>query len=295
MKSGNGSAGSAVVPGLPSIGQPEAKNSYICGWPTMNLRHINLVSCRLGSTALSRSQWDLPISEECVMRDLDVRTALRRDLHEQHLGDDHTLIVEEMGIWSGSVRVDIAVVNGELHGFEIKSARDTLARLPGQERLYSQVFDRVTLVVAEKHAEKAEQIIPSWWGTVCATSTCNSTVSLLPRRPGSVNPQPDSLQTTRLLWRDELLDILDRHEMLKGLRSAPAERLCQKMANELPQIVLRREVRETLKRRLGWSRKRFADECEMAICVDLDPLSAPPSTHSRGGNRGDPLICPTSR
>src|SRR5260370_2608601 len=170
------------------------------------------------------------------MRDLDVRTALRRELHEQHLGDDRTLIVEEMGIWSGSVRVDIAVVNGELHGFEIKSARDTLARLPGQERLYSQVFDRVTLVVAEKHAQKAEQMIPPWWGTICAVSTGNSTVSLLPGRPGAVNPQPDPLQTVRLLWRDEVLEILGRHGMQKGLRSATAEKLCRNMAQGFPAI-----------------------------------------------------------
>lgn len=47
------------------------------------------------------------------MRDLDVRTALRRELAQQHSGDDRTLIVEEMGIWSGSVRVDVAVVNGD--------------------------------------------------------------------------------------------------------------------------------------------------------------------------------------
>jgi hypothetical protein len=229
------------------------------------------------------------------MRDLDVRTALRRELHEQHLGDDRTLIVEEMGIWSGSVRVDIAVVNGELHGFEIKSARDTLARLPGQERLYSQVFDRVTLVVAEKHAEKAEQIIPPWWGTISASSSENSTVSLLPGRPGSVNPQPDSLQTVRLLWREELLDILGRYGMLKGLRSAPAERLCRKVADALPQSILRLEVRETLKRRLAWSRKSIGNKCEMPICVDLDPLSAAAGTHRGRGNRYDALISPTAR
>lgn len=229
------------------------------------------------------------------MRDLDVRTALRRELYEQHFGDDRTLIVEEMGIWSGSVRVDIAVVNGELHGFEIKSARDTLARLPGQERLYSQVFDRVTLVVAENHAEKAKQMIPPWWGTICASATEHSTVSLVPDRIGTVNPQPDSLQTVRLLWREELLDILGRYGMLKGHRSAPAERLCRRVVDGLPENILRLEVRETLKRRLAWSRKSIGNKCEVPIGVDFDPLSASPGTPGGSSNRSNPLISPADR
>ena len=51
------------------------------------------------------------------MRDADIRKAVRTMLDAQHVGDDDTRIVEEMGVWSGSVRVDIAVINGELHGF----------------------------------------------------------------------------------------------------------------------------------------------------------------------------------
>ena len=79
------------------------------------------------------------------MRDLDVRTAVRAQLVAAHADDDNTRIVEEMGIWSGSVRVDVAVINGELAGWELKSARDNLRRLPQQAELYSQVFDRMTI------------------------------------------------------------------------------------------------------------------------------------------------------
>ena len=65
--------------------------------------------------------------------------------------DPQTLIVEELGIRQGAARVDVAVVNGSLHGYEIKSARDTLERLPKQSELYSSVFDTITLVTAENH------------------------------------------------------------------------------------------------------------------------------------------------
>jgi hypothetical protein len=68
-----------------------------------------------------------------------------------------------MGIWSGSVRIDVAVINGELTGYELKSDRDTLERLPLQAELYSRVFDRLILVVGKRHAKKAIEHIPEWW------------------------------------------------------------------------------------------------------------------------------------
>jgi hypothetical protein len=229
------------------------------------------------------------------MRDFDVRAALRRELTEQHLGDDRTLIVEEMGIWSGSVRIDIAVVNGELHGFEIKSARDTLVRLPAQQELYSQVFDRVTLVVADKHAQKAERLIPGWWGTLLASSEQDSSVSLRDGRQGSVNPSPDALQTVRLLWRQELAAILERHGFLKGYRSASSEKMGRKLIDELPIDVLRFEIREALKRRV-WSRKSADNKSKMAVCADLNPLRSAAGADAwivRDG--GDSLVAPATR
>src|SRR6266851_6542601 len=102
------------------------------------------------------------------MRDQDVRQALRDKLQDQYAYDPDTRIVEEMGVWSGSVRIDVAVINGELTGYELKSDRDTLERLPVQADLYSRVFDRLTLVVARRHAQKARDCIPKWWGIVVA-------------------------------------------------------------------------------------------------------------------------------
>ena len=103
------------------------------------------------------------------MRDRDVRAAVRQDLDARHGGDTETRIVEEMGIWSGTVRIDIAVINGELWGYELKSERDTLERLPAQAKLYSRVFDRVTLVVGTRHVGAAEDAVPPWWGLTIAS------------------------------------------------------------------------------------------------------------------------------
>ena len=66
-------------------------------------------------------------------------------------------------------RIDVsALVEGELVGLEIKAANDSLSRLLPpkgfQVDQFSAVYDRVTLVCAEKHLGKALAAIPSWWG-----------------------------------------------------------------------------------------------------------------------------------
>ena len=61
------------------------------------------------------------------MRDADVRLVLKHALVARY-GETDTIIVEELGLCRGSVRADIAVINGLMKGFEIKSDRDTLQR-----------------------------------------------------------------------------------------------------------------------------------------------------------------------
>lgn len=205
------------------------------------------------------------------MNDRDVRAAVLNWLDGVHAGQNNTLIVQEMGIWSGSVRVDVAVINGELQGFELKSARDTLERLPVQADLYSQVFDRVTLVVAEKHADKASRIVPEWWGLSIATNGGGTPVILSPGRESVRNPDLKPIQIARLLWRPEALALLDRHGLVKGLRSKPADILAGRLAAELPLDTLRDEVRAILKARSGWLRKVVTDDRGVPVECDADP------------------------
>src|SRR5689334_15736416 len=95
------------------------------------------------------------IARELMMNDLDVRTALKEKLVHEHKGPPNSVMLEEMHIPLGGARIDIAVVNGSLHGYEIKSDRDTLARLVSQIGAYTAVFDHVTLVVSERHVLQA--------------------------------------------------------------------------------------------------------------------------------------------
>ena len=79
--------------------------------------------------------------------DPDIRAVLKSRLQAKHALEPDTVVVEELGLCQGQVRVDMAVVNGVLHGYEIKSDCDTLRRLPNQVVAYGKVLDRATLVV----------------------------------------------------------------------------------------------------------------------------------------------------
>jgi len=186
------------------------------------------------------------------VKDLDVRAATLRELRARHNDDTQTRIVEEMGIWSGSVRIDIAVINGELQGYELKSHRDTLERLPAQAELYSQIFDRITLVVAGRHLNAANSKIPDWWGIKLAYPAGLSEVSLQEIRPANANPEVNPALLARLLWRVEALAILKRLGVDRGVRSRPTGVVACRVVESLSLDQLRFEVRETLKNRVGW-------------------------------------------
>ena len=168
-----------------------------------------------------------------------------------HRGDPDTLIVEEMGVWSGSARVDIAVINGEICGFELKSDRDTLERLTAQVEIYNRVFDGMTLVVGQRHAGKAIPMIPEWWGVFIASAK-EGDLSLEKLRDGQCNPNQDPALIAELLWKEEALDLLAAYDLDRGWRSKRIKFLYQRLADELALDELKAGVRKALKSRRGW-------------------------------------------
>lgn len=185
------------------------------------------------------------------MRDADVRVAVLERLQSLHVGDASTRIVQEMNLWSGAVRIDIAVINGELSGYELKSARDTLTRLPLQADIYSRIFDYVTLVAADRHLENAAAKVPNWWGIMQADEF-NGRVSLSCVRPALLNPNPEPYLLAELLRKEEALAILQSHGLDKGWRSRRVRDLHERLASELSFRDLSEGVRRSLKERSEW-------------------------------------------
>jgi hypothetical protein len=184
------------------------------------------------------------------MRDRDVRKALVSGLLVDHFED--TLLVQELGLFGGACRVDVALVNGSLHGYEIKSDKDTLERLPVQIEMYSAILDYATLVVGSKHVDKASDLVPKWWGITIATADHAGLVSLKSVRTPKCNPRPQADAIAGLLWRDEALQVLVEIGMDRGYHSKPRDAMCQRIASAMDLSQLRDRVRQALKTRPNW-------------------------------------------
>jgi hypothetical protein len=182
------------------------------------------------------------------MRDIDIRRALRVEMRRLHLNDPDTRIVEELGLCQGIARVDLAVVNGDIHGYEIKSERDTLARLPSQTDVYSRTLDFVTIITAQCHAKKIAEIVPSWWG-VWTVVQADSGFELEIARVNGRNPHINAFSFAQLLWRDEALQTLIDYGLAAGMRSKPREDLWRRLASGLSVEELGQVVRTRLKQR----------------------------------------------
>jgi hypothetical protein len=180
------------------------------------------------------------------VHDADLRVAMR-----PRLSVPSTRLVEEMGVYSGSARIDMAVIGADLHGIELKSDTDNLKRLPKQVELYNRLFDRMTLVVGKKHLAKALPMIPTWWAVIEA-EIVNNVLILTELRAGSPNPRPDPKIIADLLWRAEILAALDARGLAKGWKAKRASSLRRRLISSVTLDELRGIVRETLRARPDW-------------------------------------------
>ncbi len=186
------------------------------------------------------------------MRDREIRCNLRQQLFAAYGGDPSTRIIDELGICSGLARADMAVVNGELKGFEIKSERDSLDRLPSQTHLYGKVFDTMTVVLGPRHLNKVEAASPGWWGIVVADTSEAGVFEWQLIRPEANNSGQDPLSVAQLLWREEALEVLCSSGLAKGLRKRPRKYLWEALASNFCLSDLRSIVRTQLKLRKNW-------------------------------------------
>lgn len=182
------------------------------------------------------------------MRDRDIRTVLSAYLSDRYGHEVDAVLVQEFSLYKA--RADLAVLNGAIHGYEIKSEHDTLERLPSQLQAYERVFDFLTVVSGPRYTDKLLKMLPSWAGLLQATSS-PAGIDLVVVREERPNPNQQPLALAKLLWRREAVDVLASLSLDRGLRSKPLRPLWEALSR-LPASQLAPLVRETLKRRADW-------------------------------------------
>lgn len=148
------------------------------------------------------------------MREAQIKKALTEHLLRIGAADTHAFL-EELRLNGGEIRADLVHVS-DMHCYEIKSDADSLTRLIGQGSRYARFFERITLVMAERHVAKAMDLLPPWWGAMTVDTHTGAFVSL---REASVNVRQNPITLASVLTKNEALNILDELGLAKGLRS----------------------------------------------------------------------------
>lgn len=122
-------------------------------------------------------------------------------------------VIHEMR--AGSSKADVVVLNGTSTAYEIKSERDTLARLPGQLASYRRVFASVSVVTSPRQCREVLAVIPDDVGLLTLSDAYTIQVIKEPQ----VLPQ----RTSPL-------------EILQAVRSAEALAILRGLGVEVPTV-----------------------------------------------------------
>lgn len=189
------------------------------------------------------------------MHDHEIRSVLRNSLHKKYGNDPDTEVIDELTIGGGRSRIDLALVNGALHGFELKSDYDTLRRLPEQVQIYGTVCDRVTLVVGERHVGHAVQLVPNWWGILVVRSGPRRAAFRALKLP-QINPSLDPLAIARLLRRSEAAAVIADLGFGEPGYRVSRQQLCEFVASNVELTLLCHRVRNCLRARQSVAKPR---------------------------------------
>lgn len=186
------------------------------------------------------------------MTDTIIRTAFHSTVLEKaHVCED-TFVVDELGLKNGQVRADIAVLNGKLIGYEIKTDSDTLLRLPHQVLAYNEVFERVYIVTGQKHLAQALELIPEWWGVYLIRDGADDTYRFRCHRKAKANRNQHTFGLAQLLWKDEVIEILTENPKASIKKRMTKETLYDMLSEEYSPKKLSKIVLKYLKSRNSW-------------------------------------------
>ena len=162
---------------------------------------------------------------------------------------------------AGACKADLAILNGTATVYEIKSERDSLARLANQVENYKKVFAKVYVIASEDHVGSVFETVPADVGVLKLSSRHQiSTVREAEDRPDRICPAtvfeslradvPNTLRHSAMRERFEKLDPTAVHvamvDTLKRTRDlAPLKDLVDRLPQSLHAAALSIQVRRS--------------------------------------------------
>lgn len=176
-------------------------------------------------------------------RDTDIRTALHAKRLRRVKTQQDTLVIDELGLAHAKSRIDVAVINGCIHGYEIKSAKDTLDRFAAQINIYRQTLQKLTVVAAPKHVAGIMGLAPEWCGVLAAEQGSRGGISFHVLRNPVANPEINPVMLAHLLWRDEVIELLGQ----AGYASKDIRRPRRQLYEMLCEVMTLREIMASIR------------------------------------------------
>lgn len=191
-------------------------------------------------------------TKDPILLDVCIRNALVGQRLRRHVSQPETLVVHELGLAHAKSRIDVATLNGVIHGYEIKGTRDTLDRLPAQLEIYSQALQKLTLVVASRHLDRVLDLTPDWSAVWEVTVGPRGGVRFDSIREGKRNPKVEKFLLAHLLWREEAQSALADHGATKAELRAPRAELYRLLISHLSERELVAVIRSSMMQRQTW-------------------------------------------
>lgn len=186
--------------------------------------------------------------------DADIRKILFNSFFKEkdYIEEPDTVVINELDVCAGVSRIDIAVINGKIHGYEIKSKQDNLERLPSQIESYNSVFDTMTIVTYKSHLNKIKTIVPRWWG-IKYIDDKNGNIILKNVRKAKENSNIIIQNVAMLLWKDEMIDLLlNFSDVNASFKNKTRYDLSYMIQQYVDSNTVKNYVRNTLKNRENW-------------------------------------------
>lgn len=185
-------------------------------------------------------------------KDQDIRAALHSKKLIRHRQCNDTLVIDELGLSHARSRIDIAVLNGTLHGYEIKSECDTLERFDVQLDTYRKALGRLTVVCSTKHLSAVLTHAPDWCGVIEARRGARGAVLFSTHRRASANPCLDREVLAQLLWRDEAFQLLRSRGIPTSDLKGPRRELYALISNLCSKEEIMSEIKAAIRQRENW-------------------------------------------
>lgn len=194
--------------------------------------------------------------------DTDIRSALHAKRLRRAKSHPNTLVIDELGLAHARSRIDIAVINGCIHGYEIKSDKDNLTRFGTQIDTYRQTLQKLTFVAAPKHVAGIMSRAPQWCGVIAAEQGPRGGIKFMVERNAATNPEVDPVMMAHLLWRDEVIELLDQAGYAAKDLRRPKKQLYQMLCEAMTVSEITASILAFMTQRSKWRDRPARASCD---------------------------------